>query len=226
MSVMEVVLRGQIDGQESVNRWNFVSSGAPTSVSRSFALASAFGMVAVSGVYPIGTIISWLVDNLSNTYDFLEGQVRDVFSNTDFYTVPFPASAHGGSSGQASPTFVSYGFLTNRVRTDVGRGYKRFPGVTEEAINASGAIAPAVLVLLEDLADRMTEILSYDDGGSVVTFTPAVCGKEAYVTPRGRTAYKYFASESLQLAHTAQGVVWNPYSVVRSQVSRQLGRGR
>lgn len=226
MAILELLLRGSFAGQECINRWNYVSSGTPAAVSLSFALTSAFGVIPAAGIYPAGSPFRLIKDELNVEFKFEEVQVKDVYSVTDFYTRPFVANTTGSMAGEASPPFLSYGFRTNRVRSDIRRGTKRFAGVIEGAVGPLGIIGTAVMGHLQAIADAMSDVLTYIDEGNTISFTPAVCGKEKYTTPEGNEAYRYYASESSQLAHTATGVLWEAYPEVRSQVSRQYGRGR
>lgn len=224
--IMEVLLRTLYANQECVNRWNYVGSGTFEGASASFALASAFGAIPSGGVFPADTIINWLVGTLATGVDFLEIQVRDVYSTTDFFTLPFPAGTNGADEADSSPPFNAYGFRTNRVRSDVARGTKRFVGVVEPYVGDLGVLTPTAVGFLNIMATLMSEVLEYSVGDSVGQFTPAVCGKERYSPTPETQAYRYYATEAEQLAHTAQGVIWSPYNTVRSQVSRQVGHGR
>ena len=79
--------------------------------------------------------------------------------------------------------------------------------------------------------------LDFNDsaGGNSLAFVPAVVKKQKYQTNVGsedppRYAYRYIPTddggESAQLDDTATGIIWDWYPQVRSQVSRQYGRGR
>jgi len=232
MPVMEVVLQQTYQQQQIINRWNYVAAGTPAAVTFSFALTNALGAVAVAGVYP-ATLLMRLIAAVQNTavaFDLLT--VRNVFSTTDFYSLPFIEPLQGQDAGEGMAPFVSYGARTNRVRSDVRRATKRFVGVTETRVGAGGNLVTAwQTTTLQALIAEMTEVLTYNDEGNTLTFTPAVCAKERYnpdtglADPNGR-AYRYFATEALQLAKTATGILWDSYSQVRSQASRQIGHGR
>ena len=76
-----------------------------------------------------------------------------------------------------------------------------------------------------NLATAMGATLNYTDEGNALSFAPAIISKEKYTTPSGKEAYKYYASEVLQAAHTATGILWEIYGETRTQGSRQYGRG-
>lgn len=225
MAIMEVILRSVMLGQQCVNRWNYVSSGDEGDVSKSFALVDAMGFVPSAGEPPADTIMDQLKAMTDASVTFLEVQARDVYSVTDFYTLPFPAAYNGEKTGEASAPFVAFGFKTNRVRSDIGRGTKRFVGIPEDYLSDGGVLNVDGLAAGVALAGLMSEILLYPDVGDTISFSPAVVKKEAYTTPSGREAYRYRASEALQLAQTAYPVEWEAYTQARSQVSRQIGRG-
>jgi hypothetical protein len=75
----------------------------------------------------------------------------------------------------------------------------------------------------------MGAIITYDDEGNTISFAPAIVGKEKY-TPDplkpDRYAYRYYPTLAEQMEHVAQGFNWDVYNQVRTQVSRQYGRGR
>lgn len=234
MAVMEVVLQQTFANQEIINRWNYVSSGTPASVSLSFALVQALGGIfdaaLVPPAYPPTKFMRHLAAAQSSgvTFDFLFA--RDVYSTTDFYESPFVQPLIGTATGEALSPANAFGFRTNRVRTDVRRGTKRFVGLTEGNCGSLGALLPAFLTgAMATVAADMSAVLTYDDEGNTLTFNPAICSKEKY-TPDPerpeRTAYRYYSTQTLQLQHTATGIQWDAYTTMRTQTSRQYGRGR
>lgn len=228
MAIMQLVIRQLFAGQQVINRWSYLGTGTPAAVSMSFALIDAFGLIpdTVTGVYPVDRPFAQMRALQSTALRYIEAEAKNLYSVTDFYTRPFVANLFGTAGTDAEAPFVSWGFRTNRVRTDVARGTKRLAGITESAVDGSGSINTAGLELAQDMADRMTDVLLYDDEGNTLTFTPCVLGFEEYTTPKGNRAYKPYATEAAQLAHTASGILWQPYEQVRSQVSRQVGRGQ
>lgn len=235
MAVMEVVLEQSYAGQQCINRFNYVSSGTPASVTLSFALASALGAIydalAVPPGYPPTEMMRVIADIQNTAVTFENLTVKDVYSVTDFYSLPFVEPLLGTRGTEGMSPINAIGFYTNRVRTDVRRATKRFTGVAEGDSGNLGLLTGSILPLVENLAVLLSTPLIYDDEGNTITFTPAVCGKERYdpdtglADPNGR-AYRYFPNETLQMQHTALGVLWNYYPEVRSQTSRQYRRGR
>lgn len=226
MALLELTLVTVYFDQICVNRWNYVSTGTPAAVTLSFALTSSFGLVgtAPDGGFPFGTVANNIRVNLSSSVRFSEALCRNVYSVTDFYATPL-VDKFGAVQGQGMSPAIAYGFRTNRVRTDIGRGYKRFVGVTEEDVSAGGVISPSRLQDLNALASAMSSTLIYVDEGQNITFVPVVCKKERYQPSPTTKAYRYFADESQQLQNVATSVLWQPYVQVRTQVSRQYGRG-
>lgn len=223
----ELVMRGTYFGQEVVNRWNYVSTGVPASVLGSFALVSAFGAIPDLGVYPPDAPFSQIYAALSDqlVLSSLEARAAKDYDVEDFYERPFIPAYDGGVSGAAMSPTAAYGFRTNRVRLDIARGTKRFAGVIEEAVGSGGVLVGSWPANLEAMAEAMSDVLEYDDEGNTVTFTPCVVSKEEYTTPSGRKAYRYYSTLATQMEHVATGITWQPYSTVRTQVSRQYGRG-
>lgn len=235
MAILEVVLTGTYFNQQTITRWNYVSSGTPAAVSLSFALASAMGAIyddtALPPSYPPDTVLAALSALTSNAWDWQQLTVINPYSPTDFYQTPFVVPYGGNSSGEAMSPVMAYGWRTNQVRRDVARGTKRVPGVIEDLINSGGVLNGAATTAVNLIATRMSEVLEYDDEGNILSFTPSVVSKEAYdPNPPPATgnhrAYRYYPTEAEQLDHTAIGVTWQSYDTVRSQTSRQYGHGR
>lgn len=232
MALYEVVLNSSQGGQNLVNRFNYVSGGTPAGISPSLALAFAIGAiydeVAVPPAYPTGTLLNAISNMCAVALTFQQVTVLNVYDPVDFYQTAF-VPPYGGvvATGSAAP-FVTMGFRTNVVNRSIGRGMKRFSGLSDNAEANNGVIDGGQLALMATTAERMSEILEYDDEGNTLTFSPAVCSKQKYIPDPEkpeRTAYRYYATLAEQLTHTALGIVWESYPTVRSQTSRQYGRG-
>jgi hypothetical protein len=213
--------------QFCINRWNYRLTGTPAAVSGSFALAFATGLLQteVDGGFPFGSFANNIRTNLNEAVRFIEVTSRAIYSNTDFYASPISPVKSGSVVGEGLPPFCAYGFKTNRVRTDIRRATKRFVGVTESDVSGGGVIVAGRLNALTALANAMTQPLTYIDEGQTLTFTPCVLRKQRYTTEAGTIAYRYYPTLTEQLNFTAESVIWQPYPTVRSQGSRQYGRG-
>lgn len=232
MAIFEVVLRQTYEGQEIINRFNYVSSGTPAAVSLSYALAWSLGAVYDAIAVPPGYASTKLMGRIASCQAtgvrFETLSVRNLYSDTDFYETPFVPELRGNRATDGSAPFNALGFYSTRIRMSVRRGMKRFAGIAENMIDAGGIINSSIMSgIVKALADDLSEVLTYDDEGNQLSFTPAVCGKEAYtVASSGKKAYRYYETEAEQMLHTAVGVQWQAYDTVRSQTSRQRGRGR
>lgn len=227
MSLYEVVAKSIYAGQQCVNRWNYIGSGTPAAVSLSFGLASALGYVASGSPagYPADTILQGIRDITSNLCVFNEIIVMNVYDPVDFYTTALLPNYAGAAPSDARAPFEALGFRTNIVNRSIGRGTKRFVAPPSNMLGASGSINPALLELMQDLADKMSAPVTYDDEGNTLSYLPCIVSKVDYVTPSGKKAYRYYPTLSEQMTHVAQGIRWEIYNTVRSQVSRQLGQG-
>lgn len=233
MAIMEVVLQQSYYGQECINRFNYVSSGTPAAVSLSFALTSALGAIwdltAVPPAYPPTGLMRLIAATqvVAVTFDFIS--VRDMYSVTDFYETPFLNPLVGGQAGEGLSPALASGFRTNRTRSDIRRGSKRFVGAGETNVGAGGSFTPAGLVQLNALAAAMSATVTYDDEGNTLSFAPVILGREKYVPDPlrpERVAYRKYPTEAEQLQHMATSIIYDPYPQVRTQTSRQYGRGR
>lgn len=228
MAILELVLTGKLFEQLIVNRFHYVSSGTPATVTPSFALAYATGYISTrltAGMFASGTLAKNHQSRVSSSYAFISAYVRNLYSATDFYESPFPTTPNGEIGGECMSPLVAFGFVSGRVRTDIRRGMKRFAGVPEASVGSGGTVTGAEFIAQAAWGDVMSDTLTYDDEGNTLTFVPAVLGLQEYTTPSGKKAYRPYSTEAAQLEHVAQGIAYAPYDRVRSQVSRQYRRG-
>lgn len=232
MALLELTLQSTFQGQEIINRFNYVSTGTPAAVSLSFALVSAFGCIydpdGLPPGYPADTPFAAIRAAQSSAVSYDQVSAIDVYSVTDFYETPFLEPATGSRSGEQLPPFAAMGFRTGRVRRDIRRGTKRFVGLAEsDTIN--GMYHSDHLERLQLIATKLSEVLTYDDEGNTISFAPCIVSKQKY-TPDplrpDRVAYRYYPTLDEQMQHIATGILWDYYPTVRSQTSRQVGRGR
>lgn len=227
--LMEITLNTSYFNQKCVNRWNYVASGTPAAVTLSFALVSIMGFLPTTTDLANDTVGGSIQQLLVSNVIFNSVIARAIYIDDDFYDSPFLAATVGSNvgGGEGMSPLDAYGFFSSRVKQSIGRGYKRFPGIAEGSVGAGGIITGGTLTVMGLVAGFMSDTLVYDDEGESLTFVPAIVQKEKYVvTESGKDAYRYYAAQATQLTHTAQGINWTPYENVRSQVSRQYGRGQ
>jgi hypothetical protein len=228
MAILELIVNGTLFDQLTVNRFHYVMSGTPAAVTPSFALCHATGYLAsrvTTGSFASGTLAKQHQARTSSAFSFVSAYARNLYSVTDFYESPFPVNPQGEIGGECLSPLMAFGFVSNRVRTDIRRGMKRFAGVPEASVGSGGTVTGAEYTAQAAWGDVLSDTLTYDDEGNTLTFVPAVLGLVEYTTPSGKKAYKPYATEVLQLEHVAQGVAYVPYTRVRSQNSRQYGKG-
>lgn len=229
MPLYEVTLIQSYFGVRTDNRWNYQSAVMPPTVSGSFALANALGAIPDMGVYdPIR--LMWAIARMQNdSVDFQALLVRDVYDPTDFYEATFVTPLTGQESGVGLSPTAAFGFRTNRTRLDIRRGTKRFVGVGESSSHTGGAILPAWLAdQCAFVAQEMSSNIGYDDGGTVVAYSPVVVQRERYDVPGSdpvRHAYRYYEDPEVQAEHIMTGITWEALDFTRTQTSRQYGRG-
>lgn len=221
--LFEVLLRQEYGGRSVINRWHYNGSGTPAAVSMSFALTSAFGAIPdpITGNFPSGTVMAELVSVQSEELVYQEVQVTALYDVTDFYATVYPPAQNGSQGGEPMSPFVAYPFRSNRVRTDIRRGFKRIAGVSNQYTGDLGVIDNGMPGLLEALADEMSANLEYDDEGNTLTFQPAILSLELITPVTNPRKYKLYDTEAEQLDHTALGIVWTAGSFVTTQNSRK-----
>lgn len=235
MPLHEVVVRADYYGQECINRYNYISAGTPTTINRSQALVDAMGYDLATGTttFFFNTVAGTVQAMVSSAVTFVDILAKNVYDPTDFYTYAFPSGTTGSAetAGEPMSPAFAYGFRSVRTRLDIKRGFKRFVGCNEGPVGPGGEINATHLTgAMEDVAFRLGETITFDNEGVTTTFTPVIVKKFAYTTPSGNTAYRYATEadggETAQLEQVAVAEQWQPYTQVRTQVSRQYGRGR
>lgn len=224
----EVTLESMYYDQQIINRWNYLSSGSAVGVTGSFALMDAMGFIDVAGDFPAVTVASRLQELQHPQVIYVSCLVKALYDDpTDFLDRGYAAGVTGNGGGVApSSPVLAFGFRTNRTRTDIARGTKRFVGVDESTIVDGGVFSSGTLGAMDNIAAEMSEDLSYTGGGSSLTFKPCIIGKNKIVVPGEPTEYKLYPTLAEQLEHIAVGIEWQSYQTVRTQVSRQYGHGR
>lgn len=229
MAIYEVTLRGSYFGQETINRWDYVSSGTPGGTNAPIALIEQMGGVPIGDTFPSGTIFLNIRGNVADNYHFEGVQIVNLYDPADFYEFIYspPIVGEVDASEGLSP-INAFGFVSNQVTRAIRKGHKRFAGVPEAAVGDGGVLTGTAITAMTALAVAMSAVLVDDTEGSSLHFTPAILSKEKHA-PDSRHAkewYSFYATEADQLAHAAVGVSWAVMPDVRSQVSRQYGRGR
>ena len=227
MPVMSVKIDRRYNNQQCISEYHYVASGVPASVSMSFALASAFGVIDEAGVYPAGTPFGSLKAFQNSNVTYVEAVVKDLYSVTDFYTTPFLDGTNGDVDAAAGSmaTYEAASMRTNRIRADIRRGFKRYEGLVESGIGSYGNLESAFAVTFGAHAEALSDTLSYDDEGNTLTFVPCVISLKKIVVEGEPTEYVKWPTEAEQLAHLASGVVWSINPTTTTQNSRKVGRG-
>lgn len=225
--LFEVTLRQNFLSKPAINRMHFNSSGTPAAVSLSFALASALGGIPdpITSEFPAGSFMAELAGIQADDVQYAELEVRALYSVTDFYSVPYSASQTGAQTGEVMNNFDAYTIRSNRVRTDVGRGFKRFAGVTEAHVGAAGEVSPTMIENLSALCGILNDGVTYDDEGTTLSFSSVVLAFEGYTAPSGKPAYRPYETLAEQLDHMADGVIWAPLPLTTTQSSRKRKNG-
>lgn len=229
MALYEIVLDALYFNQQVINRFNFSSSGVPASVLGSFGLVSAMGFIADAGSYPTGTYFDAIRRVQNNQMVYQQVVCKNIYEPTDFYALPFVTPVMGThEAGHPMSPAIAWGLRSNQVRLDIGRGFKRFAGGSEEDVDAGGAVGATMTALLVEMCTIFNAPITYDDEGNTITYNQVVVGKQKYTPDPAKPdkfAYRYYATFTEQSSHLASGIQWQPYNRVRTQTSRQYGKG-
>jgi len=223
--LFEVLLRQSYDAKNVLNRWHYSSAGVPAAVQLSFALASAFGGIPdpVTSAFPAGSIMDFLAQTQVEALAYVELQVEAMYDVSDFYTVPYAPGQTGGVDGTPMSSFAAYALQSNRVRTDIRRGNKRFCGVSESYVADAGVVIAPMTTTLASLSLAMTDPLVYDDEGTDLTFAPVILSFEKHDPDADHDDFWYAKYPTLaeQLDHAAIGITWTAKSFMTTQNTRK-----
>lgn len=239
-AILQLTVKQEYYGQVVNNVFWYRSDDDQGTITLSRALTEAFGVfdsVGTPGAWEpaVGTPMRNWAYAVHEEVKFRSITVLNPYDDTDFYSVAFQSGASGkldtAGSGDPMPPTVALGYRSGRVRRDIGRGYKRFVGITENAVDGGGVLQTAYLNNeAEGLRIRLGAILSYNDEGANKTFDPVIVGKRRVDEEDGaslsRPKYILYPTLGEQLEHIVRAQVWETYTTTRTQNSRQYGRGR
>lgn len=220
----EVTLIGGMSGADVINRWNYLGDINGAVGGGAAGLVNALGLAPDSGNFPADTMGEALQVLTSNVMQWFSVLCRNIYDPTDFIDLPYTPIVTGDGTGEVQARFVSFGFKTNRKRLDIHRGYKRISGVLETATGTLGDLTPTYVENALALAEKMSESVSFTDGTLTDNYAPCIAKRLRYTAPSGKPAYKYYPEDE-QFDLLMTGITWTNYANVRSQVSRQLGKG-
>lgn len=240
MAIFQVTISQAYYGQSIKNVFWYHTTDDQGTLTLSRALTEALGVFDSEGtpggwVPPVNTLMRNWSNAVHTDVKFRDITILNPYNDTDFYSVAFQLEASGKldtiGSGQAMPPTVALGYRSSRVRRDVGRGYKRFVGLPEAAIDGGGVLQSAYLSNeAEGLRIRLGSLANYTDEGALKTFTPVIISKQRVDEIEGETLkrplYRLYPTEAEQEDNMVAARDWETYDVSRTQNSRQYGRGR
>lgn len=228
MEFYEITLEQRYAGQQIINRWNYTADSIPAGTSGAFKALVGMGFTPDTDIVAFGegTVAALLQAVQLDACLFVQAIAKNLYSVTDFYTYAFPPATIGANVGaQGLSPVMAFGFTSDRTRSDIRRAQKRFVGVGENQVDSLGTIVAGTMGQLQDLGDAMGDINVVPAGVGSIQYTPMCFGRLLYVAPSGRDAYKYYDTAEEQADHVARINVFTAKDTVRSQVSRQYGRG-
>jgi len=231
--LMEVIIKGTASGEMYINRLNFVASQAGITDSTSYFLLQCLGYQGITTAPVAGSVLDELLTVNSGTFQATELVARNIYNVTDFITLPVGPTNWVGlnSGGSYMPNFSVQKLRSNLRRQDIGRGFLTLDRPKEADVDDSGSLGATPLGKLAALAAALEAVPSFTDDGENIAWSTCVVGKEKYRTNPDSTkdptyAYRYYEEKDEQFEHIANAVSWAAMPKVRSQVSRQYGKGR
>lgn len=228
MPLYEVILEQSYANQQVINKFTYQTDAVPEGQLGALLVLAGMGLAPYNSipVFDDGSLASYLALAQVAPLAYVQAIAKNPYSVTDFYTYAFPADTHGQNGGQGLSPINAAGFTSDRTRADIRRAQKRFAGVSEDDVDALGVINADGRTVWEAVGNQLDNIIVLPlVGGGTFTITPYVFGTTPYTTPSGKTAYHLYPTEAEQLAHIAKINQFSLKPDVRSQVSRQYGRG-
>lgn len=224
----ELVLNLQYLEQKIVNRWNYNSNEIGVSDRGAFGLVQALGLFVTGDpeAFPVGSMGAAIQAVLNSQTIFVQVYAKNIYQPTDFYDNAFVEGVVGGVSGTGLSPVMALGFNSSRKRTDIRRGQKRFGGLATSFEGNGGAVSAAGITAGNTLATRMGEQVDYDNAGTIIQYTPVIVSKKKVVDEEDKVTYVYYPTLAEQLTHLAVSPTWFLKPDLRTQGSRQYGRGQ
>jgi len=228
--IYTATLQGRYFGQLVINRFQFISSSDVDARDGCQALANALGAVDTAGVvqtnpFPAGTLMGSLEILQVPALEYIAMEVLTPYDPFGLFERIFPAGTTGDNQAgddNLAP-FVACSIRSDRVRRDVRRGFKRFCGLTEADITATGLVA-TTLGRLGDIATSISGTITGDADTLNVAFQSAVVPLKR-VPGSDPPQYELFDNESLAVSASAFPLTYEAEDKVTTQNSRKIGRG-
>jgi len=228
MNMYRAVLEQQYAGQQVINTFDFISGEVPSGQLGALLIGVGMGFVPFTGITPFDadTFGGKLQAAQSLAVHYVQLLVKNLYSVTDFFTYAFPADTNGTQGADGLPPINAAGFSSDRTVSNIRRAQKRFVGLTEGQVDSLGVLNTSGLALWEAVGDKMDNVNVVPVDGGSFTFTPYVFSKHKVTrgTPP-KVHYDEWPDEATALEHVAKINQFNLKPDVRSQVSRQYGRG-
>jgi hypothetical protein len=158
---------------------------------------------------------------ISNSVSYYGYEIRNLYDESVFLDLFFATPFTGGGTTESLPPFVAYGFRSDRTRSDVRRGFKRFTGVLEDQIQATGYSLATITELQTEIGDKLGEQLQAV--GTDPIYLPGVVGRIKYEVEPGKFAYRLPENPAeTKFMYTTN---WVLQSQPTTQNSRKIGRG-
>lgn len=217
-----ITLKGTYLGRQWVNVFSYATLDSPS-------LASYDGLLSAFWDTPSGSADFTPVDGIqatvSNQVQISSAELVSPWE-PDLYLQIASATRTGTNTATPAPSFVAYGFYTDRQNRTVRRGYKRIPGVLQAHIVGGNVIsAPALEEIAVNMGEAFSRQIDVADGSNTVNWLPCVFGRPPLGLFPPENPPRYYPTIEQQLTRTSIGVTYFPYPTVRSQVSRKAVGG-
>jgi hypothetical protein len=229
MKIMELVLQGNTPTGLFINKYNLVNNTLSEVTNAALNVIEQAGYSSGAPTAPVAnSMLDRYLELAPQGFEFTQFYCRDIYNVNDFAQVNVAGAGwQGARAGITEPAFLTAKIKSTRTRQDIKAGFKALPYMLDADLqNAAGVLNAPYLALMTALTTTMTNGLSPFVGIATAFFGWAIVGKEQYVTPSGKTAYKYYDTVVEQAEHLAWPVTWTTVERATTQNTRKFGRGR
>lgn len=227
--LVELTIEGRVPTGQYINKYNLFSEATGGNDLACLPILETIGYDPGNpGTPKSGSILEQYTLIAQNNCDIRRLYCRDIYNVNDFAQVNLQGAGwQGKRTGVQTVAWETPKLVSTRKRQDIQAGYKAlFPPVDGDVIDSFGQIGPGYLALAQTLCTRLGDGLQVFINIVSRGFGWAIVSKEAYTTPRGKRAYRYYDDPAEQFQHIANQVRWAPVEQVTTQNTRKPNRGR
>lgn len=227
--LVELTIEGRLPTGQFINKYNLFGPSTSGSELACLPILETIGYDPAAPTAPkVGSILEQYTLIAHNTAELTRFYCRDIYNVNDFSQVNVAGAGWQGKRGTTPTTaWETPKLISSRKRQDIQAGFKAlFPPLDSDVADSFGQLGSSYLGLAQTLCNRLGDGLQVFINIVSHGFGWAIVSKEAYTTPRGKRAYRYYEDPAAQFAKISNQVRWFPVERVTTQNTRKPNRGR